>query len=81
MGRLRFWLERRATQGFVGYVLHSNPEPGVIPCHRGVSRRFVGTRFAFGGPKDSGFCFEEEGVAFILPKGMSELSESGEMAT
>ncbi|MBP0972554.1 MAG: MGMT family protein, partial [Oscillospiraceae bacterium] len=34
----------------VGYALHSNPEPGVIPCHR-VVNRFGGTApaFAFGG--------------------------------
>ena len=24
------------TARFVGYALHSNPEPGVIPCHRVV---------------------------------------------
>ena len=23
----------------VGYALHSNPEPGVIPCHRVVNRK------------------------------------------
>lgn len=34
----------------VGYALHVNPEPGVIPCHR-VVNRFGGLApaFAFGG--------------------------------
>ena len=34
----------------VGYALHANPEPGVIPCHR-VLNRFGKTApaFAFGG--------------------------------
>ena len=36
----------------VGYALHFNPEPGVIPCHR-VVNRFGGLApaFAFGGQK------------------------------
>ena len=25
----------------VGYALHKNPEPGVIPCHRIVSRKGI----------------------------------------
>ncbi len=34
----------------VGYALHANPEPGVIPCHRVVNRfGCVCPGFAFGG--------------------------------
>lgn len=34
----------------VGYALHVNPEPGVIPCHRVVDRNGrVSPAFAFGG--------------------------------
>ena len=34
----------------VGYALHVNPEPGVIPCHRVVRRDgAVSPAFAFGG--------------------------------
>lgn len=34
----------------VGYALHVNPEPGVIPCHRVVKRDGeVSSAFAFGG--------------------------------
>lgn len=37
---------------FVGYALHSNPEPGVIPCHRVVFRDgSLAPGFAFGGPE------------------------------
>lgn len=65
---------------FVGYALHSNPEPGVIPCHRVVFRDgSLAPGFAFGGPERQRLLLEEEGVAFISPKGMSELSESSEM--
>lgn len=47
----------------VGQVLHHNPRPGVIPCHRVVSRegRLSG-RFAFGGPDAQQRMLEEEGV-------------------
>ncbi|MCR4645317.1 MAG: MGMT family protein [Oscillospiraceae bacterium] len=49
----------------VGYALHSNPEPGVIPCHR-VVNRFGGTTpaFAFGGAERHRALLEAEGVAF-----------------
>ena len=39
---------RRAR--YVGYALHVNPEPGVIPCHRVVNRfGRLADAFAFGG--------------------------------
>lgn len=49
----------------VGYALHSNPEPGVIPCHR-VVNRFGGTAtaFAFGGGDRQRALLEAEGVEF-----------------
>lgn len=65
---------------FVGYALHSNPEPGVIPCHRVVFRDgSLAPGFAFGGPERQRLLLEEEGAVFISPKGMPELSESGKM--
>ena len=34
----------------VGYALHVNPSPGIIPCHRVVNRfGYLSGRFAFGG--------------------------------
>ncbi len=49
----------------VGYALHVNPEPGVIPCHR-VVNRFGGLApaFAFGGESRQRALLEAEGVAF-----------------
>ena len=49
----------------VGYALHANPEPGVIPCHR-VVNRFGGTApaFAFGGVDRQRELLEAEGVTF-----------------
>lgn len=49
----------------VGYALHSNPEPGVIPCHR-VVNRFGGLApaFAFGGEHAQRNLLEQEGVRF-----------------
>jgi len=49
----------------VGYALHVNPEPGIIPCHR-VVNRFGGTSpaFAFGGEDVQRSLLENEGVTF-----------------
>lgn len=53
---------------FVGFVLHSNPEPGVIPCHRVVFRDgSLAPGFAFGGPERQRALLEEEGVVLIPP--------------
>ena len=49
----------------VGYALHMNPEPGVIPCHRVVNRRGeVAPGFAFGGEDIQRQLLEAEGVVF-----------------
>ena len=47
----------------VGYALHANPEPGVIPCHR-VLNRFgsVAPAFAFGGEERQAEMLRVEGV-------------------
>lgn len=47
----------------VGYALHANPEPGVIPCHR-VLNRFGKTApaFAFGGEDRQAELLREDGV-------------------
>ncbi len=47
----------------VGFALHSNPQPGVIPCHRVVfSTGSVCTGFAFGGKEVQKSLLESEGV-------------------
>ena len=60
---------------FVGYALHSNPEPGVIPCHRVVFKDgSLASGFAFGGPDVQRRLLENEGVTF-LPDGRVDLQE------
>ena len=47
----------------VGYALHVNPEPGVIPCHRVVNREGrLAPGFAFGGAGAQRALLEKEGV-------------------
>ena len=49
----------------VGYALHSNPFPGIIPCHRVVDRNGRPAQtFAFGGGHAQRRLLEEEGVVF-----------------
>lgn len=47
----------------VGYALHSNPEPGNIPCHRIVNRfGYLSGKFAFGGIDTQKSLLEAESV-------------------
>ena len=49
----------------VGYALHVNPAPGVIPCHRVVNREGkVAKSFAFGGEGVQRQLLESEGIVF-----------------
>lgn len=49
----------------VGYALHNNPAPGVIPCHRVVNREGkVAESFAFGGSDTQRKMLEDEGIVF-----------------
>ena len=49
----------------VGYALHVNPEPGVIPCHRVVKQNGeVSAAFAFGGQNKQVELLQAEGVGF-----------------
>lgn len=49
----------------VGYALHVNPEPGIIPCHRVVNRFGETTpAFAFGGEDVQRQLLENEGIKF-----------------
>lgn len=50
----------------VGYALHVNPEPGIIPCHRVVDRNGrVSSAFAFGGENAQIKLLECEGVPVV----------------
>ncbi|MEG2377807.1 MAG: MGMT family protein [Clostridia bacterium] len=49
----------------VGYALHVNPQPGVIPCHRVLNREGkTSGSFAFGGEQRQRELLEQEGVSF-----------------
>ena len=50
----------------VGYALHVNPEPGVIPCHRVVTKDGrVSPAFAFGGENMQIKLLKDEGVETV----------------
>ena len=50
----------------VGYALHSNPEPGIIPCHRIVNKDGkLAKAFAFGGENVQRDMLISEGVIFL----------------
>lgn len=47
----------------VGFALHVNPQPGVIPCHRVVNRfGRLAPAFAFGGEEVQAQLLRNEGV-------------------
>ena len=66
----------RAARG-VGFALHHNPYPGIVPCHRAVFRDgSTCTGYAFGGPEVQRRLLEDEGVEF-LPDGRVDMSSCG----
>lgn len=65
-GQIAAMLGKPRNARFVGFALHSNPKPGIIPCHRVVFRDgSLAPGFAFGGPDEQLKLLEEEGVQFI----------------
>lgn len=49
----------------VGYALHVNPNPEIIPCHRVVNRfGEVSSAFAFGGANRQIQLLQQEGISF-----------------
>lgn len=55
---------QRGARG-VGFALHRNPNPGIIPCHRVVfADGSLAPGFAFGGPDAQKQLLQEEGVVF-----------------
>lgn len=62
---------------FVGFALHANPEPGVIPCHRVVFRDgSLAPGFAFGGAQRQRELLEAEGV--VLRPGCANKAYAGD---
>ncbi len=64
-GQIAEAIGNRRLSRVVGYALHVNPEPGVIPCHRVVKRDGeVSSAFAFGGANRQVELLRSEGVGF-----------------
>ena len=61
----------------VGYALHNNPAPDIIPCHRVVNREGrVADAFVFGGGEAQRDLLQKEGIVFG-PDGRIDLKKYG----
>ena len=65
-GQIAMICESPRASRVVGWALHNNPQPGVIPCHRVVDRNGrLAPAFAFGGSEVQRELLENEGVTFL----------------
>lgn len=72
-GQVARMVGRPRNARFVGFALHVNPEPGIVPCHRVVFRDgSLAPGFAFGGADEQRRLLEGENVAF-LPDGRVDM--------
>lgn len=63
-GQIAKLLNAPRSSRAVGYALHVNPTPAVIPCHRVVNRfGALAPAFAFGGREAQAELLAKEGVA------------------
>ena len=64
-GQIALYLGNRNFARVVGNILHSNPDPEHIPCHRVVNAQGQLSRsYAFGGIEAQRRLLESEGVVF-----------------
>ncbi len=64
-GQIAICLGNKHLSRAVGNILHQNPDPENIPCHRVVnSKGEVALHFAFGGSTAQRMLLEEEGIVF-----------------
>lgn len=64
-GQIAAFLGNKRLARAVGNILHNNPDPKIIPCHRVVnSRGRVAENFAFGGAVAQRAQLEKEGIVF-----------------
>lgn len=76
-GQVAFLAGNPRWSRVVGYALHNNPEPNVIPCHRVVNREGrLAPSFAFGGDEIQRQLLEAEGITFE-PDGRVDLKKYG----
>jgi methylated-DNA-protein-cysteine methyltransferase-like protein len=72
-GQVARMVGRPRNARFVGFALHVNPEPGIVPCHRVVFRDgSLAPGFAFGGEDEQRRLLEDENVEF-LPDGRVDM--------
>jgi O-6-methylguanine DNA methyltransferase len=66
-GQIAEHLGNRNLSRAVGNILHQNPDPDNIPCHRVLNRNGrVSDAYAFGGPDAQRARLEGEGITFQL---------------
>ena len=66
-GQIALRLGNKNLARAVGNILHANPDPVHIPCHRVVnSRGEVAANFAFGGAAAQRALLEQEGIVFAV---------------
>ena len=64
-GQIAEYLGNKKLARHVGNIIHNNPDPKNIPCHRVVnSKGEVSASFAFGGNTEQRKLLEQEGVVF-----------------
>jgi len=64
-GQIAIMTGKPKNARIVGYALHKNPEPNVIPCHRVIfADGSVSDGFAFGGPDVQYQLLLNEGITF-----------------
>lgn len=65
-GQIALICESPRASRAVGWALHHNPQPGIIPCHRVVDRNGrLAPQFAFGGSEEQRRLLENEGITFL----------------
>lgn len=64
-GQIAECLGNKNKARVIGNIIHNNPDPANIPCHRVVNRKGeVADNFAFGGGKIQRVKLENEGIRF-----------------
>jgi len=64
-GQIAAYLGNMNLSRVVGNILHNNPDPAHIPCHRVVNAKGeVAENYAFGGAKGQQERMEKEGIVF-----------------